>query len=209
MPEYVLDTSDAPAAWHALDSFAQGFIEAAFFSETACFHSSEFFGEEAQSDVAEGRADGNIPEDSSVGDIHPDEFAKIAAFCADFQSRAADLLKLAYERPNYDEAAAGRDLYFTYAGHGVGFWSRDTLENHSEEYERLTAIMVAAGKDSTAWNKACAARSALKADSLGERLSEVCGRGEVNLTVYESEESDSGFYVEFYISGAYRSQKVA
>lgn len=128
MPEFILNTEGAGAPWHSLDTFTKGFIEAAFFSENSHMDADEFFSPEGQHKVTEGQSDGNIPDDSSVADIDSDSFVLIKNFCDEFQARAADLLKLAYER-GYDESQAGRDLYFTRAGHGVGYWDRDVLES--------------------------------------------------------------------------------
>lgn len=200
MPEFVLNTENPSTDWLALDEFAKGFIEAAFFCETCSgLDSSEFFGAEAQHDIAEGRADGSIPSDAGVSDIDPESLAAVAAFCREFQGRAAALLSEAYARDGYDESQAGRDLYYTHAGHGVGFWDRKPLESQSPEYEALTREMIAAGANSAAWNEACRKRSAIEAQSLGNRLSEAAGRGEINLEAYESEESESGFFIRFNI----------
>jgi hypothetical protein len=198
MPEFHLNLDNVNAAnWHSLSDFAKGFIEAAFFSESSCFHSSEFFSDESQDRIREGQADGNIPNDAGPEEIDARSLAQIIEFCAEFQTRAADLLALAYARP-YDDSQGGRDLYFTHAGHGVGFWSRDVLELDSLEYESLTAEMVAASQsgDNAAWSAACAARSALP-KSLGDLLSDAAGRGEINLSAYQSDKSDSGFLIAF------------
>lgn len=202
MPEFVLNTEGATAEnWHSLDSFTQGFIEAAFFSDSSCYSSSEFFGDEAQERVREGQADGSVPNDSGPAEIDAESLAKIKAFCADFQARAAAVLSEAYER-DYDETQGGRDLYFTYAGHGVGYWDRDALkatEADSEEYERLTAVMVENRDDSAKWGEALAAREEVEARGIGQRLTALCGRGEISLDAYESADSQSGFFVSFYI----------
>jgi len=194
MPEFILNTEGATVEnWHSLDSFTKGFIEAAFFSDSSCFDSSEFFGDEAQEQVREGQADGSVPNDASPADIDPESLAAIKAFCAAFQTRAADVLRLAYER-DYDETQAGRDLYFTYAGHGVGYWDRDALKANEadlEEYERLTAVMIENRDNADKWQEALR--------GIGQRLTALCGRGEINLDAYESDDAESGFFVSFYI----------
>jgi hypothetical protein len=126
MPVFHMPVADH-AKWNELDTFTQGFIEAMFFSETSCFDVSEWFDPATQHAIAEGQSDGNIPKDCDSSHIHPDALKSIADFCAKFQASAADLLALAYAR-DYDEAQAGRDLYFSHCGAGVGFWSRDVLE---------------------------------------------------------------------------------
>lgn len=164
MPEFILNTEAAGAPFLNLDAFTQGFIEAAFFCETSQYPSDEFFGPEAQEAVTEGTSDGNIPSDSYVGDIDATSFVAIKNFCDEFQAKAQKSLELAYER-DYDETQAGRDLYFTYAGHGTGYWDRDVLKNRD----------------------------------LGQHLSDLCGRGEINLSAYQSDKVASGFQIEFYI----------
>lgn len=192
MPEFILNLEGAPPAWDSLDDFTKGFVEAAFFSETSCFDSSEFFTPAAQHAVSEGQADGAIPSDAGPSDIEPSMLAKVQGFCADFQRRAAALLAEAYAL-DYDATQAGRDLYFTYAGHGVGYWSRDVLEPSGDAWEETQIPL-------DRWTPAMrATRERLKAESIGQRLSDACGRGEISLTAYESEGAPCGFYVDFYI----------
>lgn len=167
MTEFVLNTDGAGAPWHGLDAFTQGFIEAAFFSETSCFDSSEFFTDEAQERISEGQADGEIPNDASVSDIDVDSFAKVKNYCDKFQSDNAELLQEAYAARDglngeYDEVQAGRDLYFTHAGHGVGYWDRGLGD-------------------------------------IGDKLSTAAGRGEINLSAYQSDAHESGFLIEIAI----------
>lgn len=126
MPEYILPTENAGAEWHALDDFTKGFIEAAFFCDTSCYSSSEFFTDEAQEAVCEGQADGSIPNDAGPEDIEPKSLAAVAKLCSEFQATHAALLAGAYEL-NYDESQAGRDFYYTRAGHGTGYWDRNEL----------------------------------------------------------------------------------
>lgn len=128
MPQFILDTSEAGPPWESLSALAQGFVEAAFFCETSQFDKDDFDSPDVQEAIHEGQADGNIPKDAGVGDIAGDSFCAVKDFCDAFEETHAAALALAYERPDYDESAAGRDLYYTYAGHGVGFWSRDQLD---------------------------------------------------------------------------------
>lgn len=196
MPEYILDTAgsinlDEPAlfaqpgnlvAWRDLDAFTQGYIEALFFtSECPQVGTEEFRTAEHQSYMEAGRADGVLPCDVGFGDLSPEALQSIIADCQAFQEANSALLDLAYAR-DYDAAQAGRDYWFTRNGHGVGFWERKQLEPDSAEYERLTAIMVAASKsgDQSAWNDACAKRRALQAESIGDKLSAACRYSEVN-----------------------------
>lgn len=195
MPEFILNTDGATVAqWESLDSFVKGFVEAAFFVESSCYAAAEFFTAQAQRRVHDGQADGSVPKDSGPANIEPESLSRIVAFCGEFAGRNAALLAQAYECVGYDEAAAGRDLYFTRSGSGVGYWSRDALNDCSDEYERLTGLMVAAVTHSDAWNAALAERN--KIQTLGDRLSDACGSGEICLDAYRH---GSGFRVSFYI----------
>lgn len=174
-----------------LDEFALGFCEAMFFSESSCFHSSEFFGDEAQEHVDEGQADGSLPSDAGPEDLDAESLAAIVELCAAFQRDNVDLLNAAYER-GYDVAQAGRDLYFTKAGHGVGYWDRSELESDSDIWADRPRIGEL-GRDDAAIAKA-------KEESLGERLSKAArgprGFGAVDTTAYQDESAPSGFYVQ-------------
>ena len=128
MPEFILNTDGTGAPWENLSTFAQGFIEALFFSETAPgVAASEWFDPENLEGVTQGTVDGVLPCDSSVAELDADAFAKIKDHCDTFETANATLLARAYET-GYDESQAGRDLYFTHAGHGVGYWDRAELD---------------------------------------------------------------------------------
>ncbi|AXQ69622.1 hypothetical protein HOU03_gp146 [Caulobacter phage CcrSC] len=130
--------------WNDLDAFTQGYIEALFFTENSpAFTSDEWHGEECQAALEAGTSDGSLPGDAGFADLHETALATIVEECAAFQRENADLLAQAYghnfparvigdgtlpdsHRPawDYDEAAAGRDFWYTRNGHGVGFWDR-------------------------------------------------------------------------------------
>lgn len=200
MSEFILNTEGAGAPWYSLDAFTQGFIEAAFFCESSCYDAAEFFTDEAQEAVREGQADGSIPSDSSVSDIDRDSFCLIKDICDKFQTDNAALLQEAYAC-DYDEEQAGRDLYYTRAGHGVGYWSREELQapSDADEYARLTAIMRAEGTTPDEWAALSSQIKALKSD-IGERLSSAAGRGEINLDAYQDDAAGNGFLISFFIS---------
>jgi hypothetical protein len=110
-----------------LDEFTRGFLEALFFSETTPgVMAANWFDPENLEALEEGTLGGTLPADVGPGDIAPEYLEVVKDFCAAFQKDAAGILQLAYGR-NYDAAQAGRDLYFTHAGHGVGYWSRAEL----------------------------------------------------------------------------------
>ena len=127
MPEFILEGRDHAA--RAESPFVLGFIEAMFFTESSpAYMSDEWLSDECREAQEQGQADGTLPGDVGYCDLHPDSLAKIRAFCEAFQRDNAALLAQAYERPDYDETQAGRDLWFTSQGHGVGFWDRATLD---------------------------------------------------------------------------------
>lgn len=126
MPEFVLNGRDVAAKQES--EFVLGFIEAMFFTESSpAYDSEEWSTAECREAQEAGRADGTIPGDVGYCNIHPDSLSAIRAFCERFRVAAADLLAVAYER-DYDAAQAGRDLWYTSQGHGVGFWDRDELD---------------------------------------------------------------------------------
>jgi hypothetical protein len=129
MPEFILNTDNAPASWHALDEFTQGFIEAMFFTEQSPdFDSDEWFDAECQRALMQGTSDGQLPGDIGVDAIHPDSLAQIAAFCGKWKAENAEMLAAAVMRDGYDWSRAGNDFWYTSQGHGVGYWDRSELD---------------------------------------------------------------------------------
>lgn len=174
MPEFILDIGSPEHArdFNALDSFTQGYIEAMFFTD------EEQLCEESGRDMPAVAIDMATMESRFVGgnspgfaDLAPKALAAIVADCAAFQSANRALIDEATGRDNYDDESAGRDFWYTRNGHGVGYWDRKELEPDSDEYETLTAAMVAARHNTPAWHAALKKRDAIKAASLGERLS--------------------------------------
>jgi hypothetical protein len=126
MPEFILEGRDT--AKRTESAFVLGFIEAMFFTESSpAYMSDEWFTAECKHAQEEGQSDGTLPGDVGYEDLHPDALKSIREFCERKQAKMADLLALAYER-DYDEEQAGRDLWFTYNGHGVGYWDRKPLD---------------------------------------------------------------------------------
>lgn len=113
MPEFVLDMGSPKGArmFAALDDFTQGYVEAAFFTETGSL-------DDADRDL----------EHASVAEIDPASLEQVKADCAAWQQRNASTLALAYaSSDDYGPKNAGRDYWFTRNGHGVGFWDRGQL----------------------------------------------------------------------------------
>lgn len=126
MSEFVMEGRDH--AVRAECPFVLGFIEAMFFTECSyAYDSSEWFTPDCKEAQEQGQADGTLPGDVGYCDLHTDSLARIRAFCAAFQRDNAPLLARAYARPAYDVTQAGRDLWFTSQGRGVGFWDRAVL----------------------------------------------------------------------------------
>lgn len=129
MPEFIMEGRKQAA--RELDAFTYGFIEAMFFTNSspawtlADIESDPEGWKEARE---EGTIDGELPGDLGYTDIHPESLAAIKADCEDFQTQCRVVLDAAYSRPGYDAAQAGRDLWFTSQGHGVGYWDRAPLD---------------------------------------------------------------------------------
>lgn len=180
MPKFELDTSGevtrvygmpfagqkaADVQWRDLDPFAQGYIEALFFTEEESL--AEQCGEDG------GAAPYSQSAVKGFSDLAPCALASIIADCEAFQRDNATTLAEAYTR-DYDAEQAGRDYWFTRNGHGVGFWDRKELEPQGEEWEALQRPL-------DTWSPAESALHArLKAESLGERLSAACRYSEVS-----------------------------
>jgi hypothetical protein len=126
MPEFILEGHHH--AVRAESYFVLGFIEAAIFT---CREPSrdmeEWFTDEARA-ARERGTESEIPGDAGYLEIHPDSLAAIRAFCQAWQDENAALLDRAYEREDYDDTQAGRDLWYTMNGHGTGFWDRAELD---------------------------------------------------------------------------------
>lgn len=118
MPQFEL--SGENEAKKAESSFVFGFIQAMFFTESAPQTSMESWDESTDT------ADGSIPADSGYAELDSGSLDAIRKFCEAFQVEARAALEDAFQR-DYDEVQAGRDLWFTSQGHGVGFWDRDVL----------------------------------------------------------------------------------
>jgi hypothetical protein len=188
MPEFCLNENAPTGRWigqrrrHAfydLSTFARGFVESCFFMNGD--DDSESQGENSLNNLGTAR-------------LTRDACNRIAKYCDAFESTFAPLLRLAYgeglddkalrERDSYDESSAGRDLWFTSKGQGVGFWDRAALNVD------LNAIEGGAA----AWAKALESCPAIAANlyaldgtpTLGDALS-ACAEAftsELNVTSY-------------------------
>jgi hypothetical protein len=116
MPEYILDmgSPEGARAYNTLDSFTQGYIEAALFC-----------GVERKENDPEKDHDKDY--DAAFCELTPETVEEMAADCKRFQEMYPELLDKAYAT-GYEPVQAGRDFWFTRNGHGVGYWDRKELE---------------------------------------------------------------------------------
>ena len=108
MPEFIMPLGDTHAthrAFDALPEFTRGYIEALFFTNAT------------------------DPEDElyekTFEDLAPETLAAIQSDCDRFAKALERELDLATELNEYEPVQAGRDLWFTRCGHGVGFDDRE------------------------------------------------------------------------------------
>lgn len=91
-----------------LEAFISGYVEALLFAESAIDQ------------------DGETVESLAGYDLSPTAMDAARQDCARFLDTAGRLIKQAIEESqDYDYIQAGRDLWFTRQGHGVGYWDRD------------------------------------------------------------------------------------
>ena len=100
-----------------------GFLEAAFFTSRGHIDSQSWFSTPRE----EREMDGSVPSDVDAEDIHASSLAELAAIMNEMIVKAKPLLEEAVQCSEYDSEQLGRDLWFTYNGHGVGFWDREAL----------------------------------------------------------------------------------
>lgn len=106
MPEFHINLGELQLEYARLDSFTQGYIEAAFFTES-------------------GEPENSCYE-KSFSDLSPELLEAMIADCRAFQESFGDDLQEAYDqdKANYDANRAGNDFWYTRNGHGTGFWDR-------------------------------------------------------------------------------------
>lgn len=182
MPEFILNGKEKPA-FNALPDIVQGFIEAMFFTEIASTFTMKQFNTKRAIKAREEGQDSELPSDCGFDELTAESVENITRFCAEFETKAAEILPLAYER-DYDETQCGRDTWFTSQGHGVGFRDRDELSANEEdtaEYERLTNVMIENRDNNDLWGKALSERAALEARGIGARLTALCEHNEANV----------------------------
>lgn len=112
MPEFILDRGSQSERFKHLDTFTQGYVTAAFWTEGA---------------------DGNACDGASLDDLAPEAWQSFIDDCRDFQEANQNLLERASEtRGDYDAERAGIDFWLTRNRHGAGFWDRGLGEVGNE-----------------------------------------------------------------------------
>ncbi len=123
MPEFILELGDSEShkRFDALPDIARGYLEAAFFTGLTYV----FPDPEGDTQCADGtRGDCLEIDGLGVGNLDPESFAAMVADASRFWLANAETLERVTASGDYDLEQAGRDLWFTRNGHGVGFWDR-------------------------------------------------------------------------------------
>lgn len=117
MPQFQLNKSQA---YDRLSDIAKGYVEAMFFTNGDTGSDNEDLLNDLGTEALTREAIENIKRDCDrfEGLIMPD-----GCFVRQWLNRAE----------GYDDAQAGRDLWFTRQGHGVGFWDREALKGYLGE----------------------------------------------------------------------------
>lgn len=130
MPEFQLNAWGGKVGhkrpFDTLDTFAQGYVEAMFFTNGDTGDDNEFRLNELGVHKLTKAAVRDIKEacDTFLGKIGPD-----GCFMRQWLDR--------YDE--YSDEQAGRDLWFTRQGHGVGFGDRDALDDQAKAVFREMA----------------------------------------------------------------------
>lgn len=127
MPEFQLNYSRRKHPYNRLGTFAQGYVEAMFFTN---------------GDTGDERE--NLLNELGTARLTAKAVASIDADCEKFLALSMgaftvrEWLDDETSLRDYDEAQAGRDFWFTRQGHGVGFWDREQLTK--EDGDKLSDL---------------------------------------------------------------------
>lgn len=172
MPQFMLNRSAyekgdepgvrTPHPFYSLNEFARGYVEAMFFTNGDTGDEREF-----------------LLNEWGVERLTKESVDLIRLACGKFERQHASLLAEAYQREDYGAAQAGRDLWFTSQGHGVGYWDRRQLEPQGEEWAETQIPL-------DQWTPEIrVARQRIEAESIGNRLTDAAKRfGESNVEAY-------------------------
>lgn len=129
MPEFQLNADrHGKHAYYKLSTFAQGYVEAMFFTNGDTGDDNEFLLNELGVEKLTREAVKDIAADCDafLSKIMPD-----GRFCRQWLDEIAG-------QAAYDDERAGHDFWFTRQGHGVGYWDREEL--HEEQKLALSDL---------------------------------------------------------------------
>lgn len=92
--------------------------------------------------------DGEDVESLEEFDFHESALVETRANCKAFIRKAGEALPAAALQAGYSWTQAGRDFWFSRAGHGVGFWERDELDAVADIRDYLDELAKEAGEQS-------------------------------------------------------------
>ena len=98
--------------WRDLDDFAQGFLEVLFFVRESEEGSDEW-------NLDGDSPSGDIPNDLTLDQVHPDSIGAIARFCSDWQKANVELLDEAQDYYHQDLNALGGFLLTGFTSRGM------------------------------------------------------------------------------------------
>jgi hypothetical protein len=116
MPEFVmpLATLEEHRAMRSYSEFAQGYLQAMFFTEH------------------------DVVRNKSLGALSPEAIGELLADCTQFETAArADLDASSEVSDRCDDTQAGRDFWYTRNGAGAGFWDGDWPEPFAKRLDAL------------------------------------------------------------------------
>ncbi|PZO72647.1 MAG: hypothetical protein DI629_20660 [Mesorhizobium amorphae] len=130
MPQFEMTGAHMPE-FRELPPLTRGYVEAMFFTAPEPESDKEF-------DISE----------AGFSDLSEEALRRIVEDCDAFAAaHAEDIATLSgSSKVDYDEMSAGRDLWFTRNGHGVGFWDRGFEGAEGEAAERLSEAATAMGE---------------------------------------------------------------
>lgn len=153
MPEFILN-KPRKSPYDSLNEFAQGYVEAMFFTNGDCGDDRE-----------------DLLNELGVTRLTKASIAKIKNDCNAFLSHIMPdgcFVRQWLDRVDgYSDEQAGRDFWFTRQGHGVGFWDRKELESDAQELWRELGCPRVGEKG---WNEYASARE----NSPGNALTAAC-----------------------------------
>lgn len=131
MPEFQIN---ADKNYYTLSAFAQGYVEAMFFTNGDCGSENDHLLNELGTARLTFEAMESVTRDCEKFFVSTVNGRPIRPWLDSIYKSDAE----------YDEMQAGRDLWFTRQGHGVGYWDRKQLRQ--TDREALTTAAKAMGE---------------------------------------------------------------